>query len=638
MDYVALVMFAIQAAMRLGQKLQTVFEEETRDNPLILPPVEGTQLPTFDEVEPFFEGDGKAFVAGPGDKGPDGNPLPPGLYADIWRKRNDPAAGGAARDKLIEAYARIRHLNETNAADTRGSFRGDSASFLNATNALFVVKQWRENEDPKRPPIQRIAGTIVDIALDYVKTDPRLFGGTGRGDRLTRAFLLSLDTIDFAETDVDDLLVDVFEASLGTVADNSNLLLGEQHWQLLLKNVSLTLVADFKKASGDGNKLRALYRFRREVLQDVIKTGAAVVGENADRFLGPAPGGTEALFQAVLKGLLSSLQQEPDLFTTRAAADLFSASMNAVAQNARLVLPATATSAREAFLAELMTGIAKSLAASAAATPPGLFTPDLLTDLASTALEITAANAARLITPSDPRQQLLADSLQALTAGFAVSLRQSDSAAAALRSTLSREHLIGLARTAFAAVAQNPTELLGLNAANRSQSALAQIAAAIAQAIAADPAHLVNGEGCVQLFRVALDAFARNPDRLLGLDGTGPGQVILTRVLTSVVAAAAKSLQAGGRNLLTGPALLELIEIALATVSANVDGFVKEPAIVSMVTDRLLHAASSTLKNELDANSLLRVFGPILFQALVDRKVLDASDAQLVLPLLKAAA
>ena len=42
LNYIDLVMFAIQAAIKLGRKIQTVFEDETRDRELILP-AGGTQ-------------------------------------------------------------------------------------------------------------------------------------------------------------------------------------------------------------------------------------------------------------------------------------------------------------------------------------------------------------------------------------------------------------------------------------------------------------------------------------------------------------------------------------------------------------------------------------------------------------------
>lgn len=639
MDYVALVMFAIQAAIRLGQKLQTVFEDETRDNPLILPPVEGTQLPTFDEVETFFESDeGKGFVALSTDTDAAGRPIPLGMYADLWQRRNDVTTGGEAREQLIQAFVRVQALKNDPTHDTRGGFGGDQPAFLAGTNALFVVKQWREGSDPKRHPVQRIAGTVVSIALDYAKIDPRLFGGNGRGDRLAQAFLSSLDKVDFAETKFDDLLIDVLDASLRTVSENSGLIVRQADWSQLLKQVSVTLANDFEKASGNDDKLAALYGFRRELLQDVLKTAASVVGEHPDHFLGAPSGSADALLQGVLKGVLGSLQDEPNLFTGRAAADIFAAAMRAVSANARLVLPDGATGVTDDFLRQLLTGVAQQLATSAAATPPGIFTPDLLTDVATVALEVTSANAARLIVPTDLRKQLLCDALKQVTAGFALALQHDGSLAQALHATFSRDHLLEIARQAFTAVAANPSGLLGLNVSDPQKGALAQLVGAVAQGIAQDPSHLLNGDDYTRLIGIALEAVARNPDRLLHLDTSDPQQQVLAQVISGVLSAASKNLAEGGRNLLTGENLLAILDAAITTVSSNVDGFLKEPDIVSMVVDRLLHASSSVLKNDLDANTLLKTFGPVLTQALKGRSALDVSDADLILPILKATA
>jgi hypothetical protein len=638
MDYVQLVLFAIQAAIRLGQKLQTVFEDETRDNPLVLPPVPGSKLPTFDEAEPFFESEqGKTFVAISTETDGNGKPIALGMYAELWQRRNDMASGGAARDQLVEAFARIRALQDHSTSfDTRGTLQGDHADFLAGTNALFVVKQWRDGDDPKRHPVQRIAGTIVNIALDYAQIDPRLFGGKGRGDQLARAFLASLDKVDFAESTFDDLLVDVFDAAVRTIAENSGLVVTQEHWSLLLKKVSLTLAADFEKASGNDDKLEALYTFRRELLQDALKTAVSVVGEHPERFLGSPHGDGDVLLQGVLKGVLGALQDEPKLFTGHAAAAVFAAAMRTAAQNIHLVVP-DGTSVKDDVLRQLLTGVAQQLAASARTQPPGMFTPDLLKDVAAIALEVTATNAARLIVPSDPRKQLLRDALGQITTGFLSALQRGGEVEHALRTTLSRANLLAITRQGFAAVAANPTGWLGPEGGDPRKAALAQVIGAIAQAIAEDPAHLLNGDDYARLVGIALEAVARNPDRLLRLDTADPRQQVLTRVITAVMSSASKNVAAGGRNLLTGDALREVIATAITAVSSNVDGFEKAPDIVTVVADRLLHASSAVLKNELDANTLLRVFGPILSAALKRRSVLDASDADLILPLLNAA-
>ena len=59
---VDMVMFAIQAVIRLGKKIQAVFEDEVRDRELILPPVEGSDLPFWGATEGFFAGEGNAVI------------------------------------------------------------------------------------------------------------------------------------------------------------------------------------------------------------------------------------------------------------------------------------------------------------------------------------------------------------------------------------------------------------------------------------------------------------------------------------------------------------------------------------------------------------------------------------------------
>jgi hypothetical protein len=95
------------------------------------------------------------------------------------------------------------------------------------------------------------------------------------------------------------------------------------------------------------------------------------------------------------------------------------------------------------------------------------------------------------------------------------------------------------------------------------------------------------------------------------------------------------SLEAGERNLLTGPALLRVIEAAIAAVSCNVDGFRRTPDILQVVMRRVLLAASDGLKNELFGNGLVQIVDPILRQALLNRIALEASNAELILPLLR---
>ena len=102
--------------------------------------------------------------------------------------------------------------------DVNGDYIREPDKLYQGANALFMVQQWRDGADPKRPVWQRLAGTIVELAVDYVKVDPGLFGGSGKGDRVVRSFLLSLDNVEFAEARHDALLLEILQASLNAFA------------------------------------------------------------------------------------------------------------------------------------------------------------------------------------------------------------------------------------------------------------------------------------------------------------------------------------------------------------------------------------------------------------------------------------
>jgi hypothetical protein len=112
----------------------------------------------------------------------------------------------------------------------------------------------------------------------------------------------------------------------------------------------------------------------------------------------------------------------------------------------------------------------------------------------------------------------------------------------------------------------------------------------------------------------------------------------MTQVITSVVTAATRHLEAGGRPLVDGEMLVQMIASGLGVVSKNVNGFLEDPEVLSMVMDRLLKAASSEMANELDAENLLWVFSPIFMKAMQGREALDVTDAELILPVLTAMA
>lgn len=635
--YVNLIIFAIHAAIKLGQKIRTVFEDEVRDWDLILPPVGFTpaDLPYWDDAEQFFLSKGKGFVALPPEPRPgeETRPQPPeGLYYELWQKRDKPAI----QKQLCFAYQRIQATIEPHRKedDVKGDYLRDPEKFYQGTNALFVVKQWREGTDPKRPVWERLAGTVVELAVDYVKADPGLFGGNGKGDRIVRSFLLSLDNVEFAEARHDELLLEVFQASLNAFSGQVEVAIGDDTLAFLLKRVSATLVDQVDRAekSNDANKLLALYDFRREMLQDILRVSAASVSEQATRLLGPPDSKEEQLLNAVLQAVLHTVQDQPLLFSSQTLRAVYGASLAAAAQNAALIPPGKDGNPSHEFLSRLFIDTATLLVKAGQAGPQSLFSPDLARDIIALALDNLAQNSRQLINPKDPREQLLVRALGQVILSFSGEFHHDQDLPRVLAGAFSQKQLAAIIQEVFGAVAENPGDLLPGTNGDPRPSALAQITGALAAVVSRDSQRLLTGDGYVELLGVALQAFAMNPDRLLNLNTADPLDNVLTKVMMSVLTAAANNLKGGGRNLLWGEALLQATEAALTAVSKNTQGFSADPEVVTLVLKRLLDAASGDQANVLDAEGLLLVFSLLLSRALKEgRGILDQNDRELIL-------
>jgi hypothetical protein len=640
LPYVSMIIFAIHAAIKLGQKIRTVFEEEVRDRDLFLPPIGFTpaNLPYWDETEQFFLNQGQGFVAPPPQPRPGegSRPQPPaGLFYDLWQQKGKPAI----QEKLCFAYQSIKdniapHCRED---DVKGDYLREPDKLYQGANALFVVQQWRQGTDPKRPVWQRLAGTIVELAVDYVKADPGLFSGNGQGDRITRAFLLSLDNVDFAEARHDELLLEIFQASLNTFAGRAEVAIGDDTLALLLRRVSATLVGqvDLAEKSNDANKLLALYDFRREMLQDILRVSAATVSDQATRLLGPPDSEADQLLNAVLQAVLHTLQDQPLLFSSQTLRAMYGSSLEAVAQNAALILPGKDGDPSHEFLSQLFIGMAQLLVKAGQAVPRTLFTPDLAQDVVGLALDTLAQNAPQLINPKNPGDQFLVQALERVILSFSGELHHDQDLPGILAATFSQKQLKVMIQEVFEAVAENPGALLPGKGGDPQRSALAQIMGSVAAVLSRDSQNLLTGDRYVELGGLALKAFAMNPDRLLNLNTADPLDNILTKVMTAVLLAAYDDLQSGGRHLLWGDTLFQAIEAALAAVSKNTQGFLADPEIVALVLKRLLNAASGAQANVLDSENLLIVFSPLLSRVLkVGREILDEKDQELMLPYL----
>ncbi len=193
--------------------------------------------------------------------------------------------------------------------------------------------------------------------------------------------------------------------------------------------------------------------------------------------------------------------------------------------------------------------------------------------------------------------------------------------------------MIAIIQVVFGAVAEHPEGLLPGTDNDPQRAALTQIMGAVAAVVSRDSQGLLTGDGLCGAFRSGTSSLCHKPGPPPQPQHRRPhGQYHDPGDELGADSPQARNLQSGGRHLLWGEMLLQAMETALGAVSKNTQGFLADPAVVTLVLKRLLDAASGAQANVLDAESLLGVFSPLLSRALVEgRGILDEQDEKLIM-------
>lgn len=604
-DTASLIIFGIQAAIRLGGKVIEVYQDEMRDRNIILPLAESTGSFTYGAALDFFKDEGKLFV----EEG--------GLYHELWKKIGpDGNATRKVKDKLRKAAVYVDRVLNKAKAQEMGYV--DEKTFYKGMAGYYAIAQWKKG-DPGHPnlPLQRIAGTVLEIGLDYVKTDSSFLVGDSKSEKIVRSILLALEPIEFAEQKADAILVDLFKASMAVFYNNADMIIEDKKLELLLKEISGTL-KDEVDAVDSARQLIMLQEFGRDVLQGILKASASVVVDNTSLFLGEPDSDEKHFVTNVLKAVLETIKTKPDIFSGKILVDIYSSALKAVGENAKLLL---SNGNREEFLAYLFTSLATGLADN---NPSNLFTLDVLKEVIVIALEATSNNVHLLINPKKPEEQLLSDALKQVLLAFSDDFTENETFSDIASGLFSRNNLVQIIAVVFDEVSKNPEALLHKVSDDNKKSALAQVIGSVTAAIAAEPLRLLNGEDFTELIDIVFQAFVKNPDRLIDLSKASPTTNVMYQVIVQILESVRENRERGGRDLLTGQWLLTSLDTALSVVSKNTDAFNDEAhkAIVKQTLDKLLYVASNSHANVLDAENLVAIFGPVLTSTLGESSIL----------------
>ena len=576
----ALVMFAIQAGVALGRKTYDVLVESTQAAPLLLPI--GALAGSIQEADAvlFFNR-------------PENRPL----------VESGGPYHGLSREQLVVAWATVRQVG-----DRLGDAGGAAVETL---RALHAFEQHRRGFGP-RSPWQRIAGTVVEIGIDYFATNPQAMGKDSPARRILLAFLAGIRDVPFAEGDPVDVIGDTLLAGLRVLSDRPTLVTDDARVQALLGGVTASLAAELQAAGSLGERQRREDLFHR-VTAALLRGGADAVAGHVDLFVRGRGRGGEVVRSAV-SAVLGGVRDQEELFSNDALAALLHTALGAVAGHATLLADDRLVQAV----------IQRTVAALTADPARGLFSTASVEVVTRAALAAVAENVATLVDPATPGRQVVAEALVAMGHGLASEL----AGGTPLRALLSADQLVALTRIVLDVVARHPERLLHAEGGDSRRTALAQILGSVARALGREPARLVTGATFLELVRVALPVALRNLDRLVDLKATDPTTNLLFEAVAGVGRAALGERDA--RRLLDRDVFVDTVRVVLPVISAHLDALPDGRAgLVEAVVLAALELSTGDLAGRINGETLPGLVEHLLRARLRGELALDDRAATL---------
>lgn len=510
MGYAEMVMFAIQAALQLYGAGRRAYVDGTRGRALTLP------LPRmpgigFDSAQTWFTLEVLGMAA---------------VKRMPRLKRLLDGATPADQSELIDVYLAIRAEVDPawpEGTDVRGQFSVEQIS------TLLEVRQWVRGETDKPPTaLQQVAGTLINLAVDYFANTPGAVSKDRPAGRALLAFLNAIDDVDFANTAVTDIAGDLMIAVLDSVAETPELAGGGKREQALIASITKTMAASAKDhlANAPTTERWEAATWLRLSTRALVKGGADAVLGNPVLFLDVKQGAEANVVSQVGKTVADLLIGEDRvtfrrLLSGEGLSAVVRSSLDAVAKNPELLKIGN----------EGLKNVLVAIAGDVAKTE-GVLGPDLFPELARLVLEHSADNIDLLwgkeFTTAD-RHLLVTASRALLT-----SLAAPPPAGAKWMPRFTREQILQVAGIVFDEVVDNPDWLV--KRAGAASPPLGMTVEAMLASMRGLDGNRISADAGVAMLQAGLKAVALQLPLLneLPAGSADAGKIALTAALDAV--------------------------------------------------------------------------------------------------------
>ncbi|MCB0630206.1 MAG: hypothetical protein R2824_26925 [Saprospiraceae bacterium] len=381
------IILAINSAIKLGDRLQRAYANSIKAKAILLPLPQFNEPPNVHRAHRYFEREAGVI-------------FPPQIerLKMLYDTFELSGLGPEDEQEYIDYYIRLRSQLEK----TEGSPTGDDSD-VNLENmlALLRVRQWESGKIPRSSPIKMVAGTLVEIGIDYFNQVPGALNPQSSLGRIMKSFLSAIDDIEIVEAGSLKEISELVVPRLFITAAES--------LEVLSKDISSDeKIQAFISATSRGIADEVIQRTRHAADEEAVRWGELVLRsmvKNAGKYVFNAPGeifntneGMSRLIQNTGRLLLEAILSDPDGLNLKEAFNIDTldrvtrAALGVIAEHPNLI------DGRDG-MRQIIMGVSAALAEAGL-----IHQPHLLPDLVQLILEHTAGNF-HLIVRKDPQDE-----------------------------------------------------------------------------------------------------------------------------------------------------------------------------------------------------------------------------------------
>jgi hypothetical protein len=552
------------AVRRIGLVSRSALEQRLRDEPVLLPFVALIDRRPRDTIRGVFQEDAYRPLVG------DGGRLQ--RYWDAQQQQPRADVEDAESVLLFEALSLLQ-IEQEAAAEQHGVALTDR----NAVVGGMMVAQWASGAGPVNPAT-RILLTVLDVGLEYVAANPAVVGA-GHADALVGALAQHFAALipDAASaTDYgpkarfgERLAASFLRAGLQTALDHPGLVYDEPRVDALVRATLPPLVAALPATLTEQARWRDV---TEALLGSSARAALATVARRPMAFLGARFDPEQAVGALTVALLKTAATQDLLALPPKAALlTLHEAVLDVAAERPGLLLARPGRSAEAAGM-EVYASLLHAVTDAAPSVDP-----EVSAHLLATAIDVLQAHGA-LLQAEQPWEQLVTAATQRFIAGMTAAAR---AGGADLQQYFTHVQLVEVAHILFEQGARSDGML------SEDGGELARLVGSIAAGIAADERGLLTRGDWLELTAAIAEEVARNPNRLVSVDGDTPGGELVTRLLRGLLRAATADAGRARGGVLRGETLKAAVASLLQSAVGQADAALKAAAPLEALATQL---------------------------------------------------